>query len=116
MKVIISGGRSFGNYQVLLKAVEDSGFNITEVVSGGATGADYLGERYAKTTGKPLKLFRADWKTLRNAAGPMRNERMAMYADACIALPGGSGTRDMVKRATAHNLKIHLVSPEWFVD
>ena len=33
---------------------------------------------------------------------------MAEYADACIALPGGRGTRNMVKQAQEHGLQVYL--------
>ena len=49
-KVIIAGGRDFSDYELLLEKCD---YYLTEktnveVVSGGAKGADILGERYAK--------------------------------------------------------------------
>jgi hypothetical protein len=35
--------------------------SITEIVSGGARGADRLGERYARQRGLPCKVFPAQW-------------------------------------------------------
>ena len=43
MKVIIAGSRNFTDYKVLQDAIKNSGFKITEVVSGGAKGVDSLG-------------------------------------------------------------------------
>lgn len=44
MKVIIAGSRTLHSYDLVVRAVKDSGLQITEVVSGGARGVDRLGE------------------------------------------------------------------------
>lgn len=46
MRTIIAGSRSITDYALIQKAVSESGFEITEVVSGGAIGVDRLGERW----------------------------------------------------------------------
>lgn len=79
---------------------------ITEVVCGGATGADADGKRWGMVTGIPVKTFQADWETHQRAAGPIRNGQMAGYADALIAFPGGRGTADMIKKARKHGLRV----------
>ena len=35
--------------------------NDVEIISGGAKGADYLGERFAKENGYNLRIFKANW-------------------------------------------------------
>ena len=45
MKVVVAGSREFNDYELLKK--ELSVINITELISGGARGADKLGEKYA---------------------------------------------------------------------
>ena len=50
-RVIVAGGRDFGDYQLLRKTLDNLLCNITEeivVVCGQAKGADTLGEQYAK--------------------------------------------------------------------
>jgi hypothetical protein len=110
MKIIIAGGRDFDNYLLLLEAVVKSGFDITEVVSGGAPGADSLGERFARDMEIPMKQFPADWKKHGKAAGPIRNGEMALYADALIAMWDGvsTGTANMIKQAIDRGLKVHV--------
>lgn len=68
---------------------------------GGADGADLLGERYAKERGYPIKRFDADWTKFGKAAGPIRNGKMAEYADYLIAFWDGksTGTADMINQA-----------------
>lgn len=107
MKVIIAGTRYkdkdakivFDDYNLVVEAVARSGFNITEVVSGTAIGADRLGEKWAIANGIPIKEIPADWNRYGNAAGPMRNKAMAEYADAAIIVWDGKspGSRNMVE-------------------
>jgi hypothetical protein len=110
MKVIIAGGRDFNDYLLLLQTVVRANFDITEVVSGGAKGADSLGELFARDMDLPLKRFPADWDRHGRAAGPIRNGEMAGYADALIAMWDGvsTGTANMIKQATERGLKVHV--------
>ena len=105
MKLIIAGGRDYvfsQNDIDRLNAVE----GVTEVVSGGAPGADSGGEAWATEADIPVKRFPADWKSHGRAAGPVRNRKMAEYADAVALFPGGRGTASMQKEAVKHNLVI----------
>jgi len=110
MKVIIAGSRRINDYARVCKAVIDSGFEVTEVVSGRAKGVDTLGEQYAEEHNLPAKLFPADWGQYGRAAGPIRNGQMAEYADALIAIWNGEsrGTENMVKQAVKKQLKIFI--------
>lgn len=122
MRVIIAGGRDFADYEAVKAAVLASCFEITEVVSGAcrmhysdtgtrkyASGADGLGERWAVENGVPFTRFYAGAYGYWPECGPNRNEAMATYADALIAMPGGRGTADMIRRAKAHDLRIFPV-------
>lgn len=100
MKIIIAGSRSFNDYEYFKACIAT--FNkyrtITEVVSGGAKGADALGERYADENGIPVKKFEADWSAYGKRAGPIRNRAMAEYADGAICFWGmkSRGTENMI--------------------
>ena len=122
MKTIIAGSRNINDYNLLLKAIRNSGFKITEICSGGANGVDGLGERYGREHGIPVQIFPAAWEDFSvpcvvkinrfgrkyNAmAGYKRNRQMAENAEALIAVHNGSpGTRDMVNVAKEYGLKI----------
>jgi len=113
MKVIISGGREFENY-LLLKLKCDKilhGQTDIQIVSGGSRGADLLGERYAREKHYIVKRFEADWDKEGLAAGPIRNEKMAKYADCLIAFWDGKskGIKDMINKATANNLNVRII-------
>lgn len=105
MKTIICGGRDY--YLTETDRNRLSTLPITEVVSGGARGADHGGEVWAYYANVPIKKFPADWEKYGRAAGMVRNEQMAEYAEACVAFPGGRGTSDMVARAKKHGLTIY---------
>jgi hypothetical protein len=111
-KVIIAGGREYNDYETLKKVCDHMLQNKTDIqiVSGGATGADHLGERYAKEMGYDLKIFMADWKSFGTSAGPKRNKQMAEYGDALIAFWNGKskGTQNMIDQAHKLNLKIKI--------
>lgn len=125
MRTIIAGSRNITDYRLLLNAVEESGFSITEVVSGKAKGVDKLGERYALEHVIPIAEFPAKWNEIDDTsiirytkwgapynalAGIQRNELMSQNADAAIILWDGksSGTKDMLKRAKSQGLKVYL--------
>jgi len=86
-------------------------WDITEVVSGHAPGADTLGERFAKENNIPVKLFPAAWKKLGRAAGPVRNKAMADYAEALVAFlyPHSKGTKSMIGFAHKKDMPIMTV-------
>tara|TARA_R110000850_G_C9613254_1_gene430061 strand:+ start:165 stop:518 length:354 start_codon:yes stop_codon:yes gene_type:complete len=111
MKIIIAGLRNFTEYDLLKTTINNllakSNTTITEVVSGGANGADKLGEQYAVEYNIPIKRFNADWNKYGNAAGPIRNKQMAEYSDRLIAFWDGKsrGTGSMIKLAKKNNLK-----------
>lgn len=117
LKVIIAGGRNF-NYHKLLCVVcdailyehRDKGI---EIVSGGAKGADLRGAVYAHDRGYAIKEFQVtkrEWNELGKSAGPIRNEKMAKYADMLIAFWDGEspGTKKMIKQAKQQELSVYV--------
>lgn len=94
----------------LESAIRNSGFTITTVISGGARGADRLGETWAKANGVLLKVYPADWDTHGKSAGYLRNALMASRANALVALWDGQshGTRHMIGCAKGRGLKVHV--------
>lgn len=108
MKTIIAGSRTITNINVLQTALEHYRNPITEIVSGGAKGADYIGETFARDFGIPLKKFPANWNKFGRSAGHIRNKEMAQYAEACIVLWDGAskGSASMIKLAKEHGLSL----------
>jgi hypothetical protein len=126
-RVIIAGSRSITNYQIVCRAIKESGWeeDITEVVSGKAKGVDKLGEDWAKAHNIPVKPFPAEWSKLDEPdaiireneygkydakAGIRRNEKMAEYADALIAVikDESSGTTHMIETMQKLDKKVSV--------
>jgi len=111
MKVIIAGSRGITDYDLVKEAVEDSGFEVTEVVSGGARGVDRLGERWARENDVPIRQFLPDWNGHGKSAGFIRNDLMVKHADAAIILWDGHsrGTKHTLDQSKRKGLKVFLV-------
>ena len=110
MKTIIAGSRDVVDWEIVHVAMLNSGFTVTEVVSGGAKGVDTLGEQWAYRCEIPVKRFPADWDKNGKAAGPIRNRQMAAYADSLVAVWDGQsrGTKNMIDEAKKRGLKVHI--------
>lgn len=87
---------------------------ISEIISGGAAGADALGERYATAEKIPLTVIIADWQKHGKAAGPMRNTEIVERADQIIAIWDGqsTGTADTIRKAKAQGKEVMILRYE----
>jgi hypothetical protein len=107
-------------YAIVSKAMLSAGYHglsqdheysdVTEVVSGMARGVDTLGIDWAVENWLPWKEFYADWKHYGKSAGYKRNEEMAIYADALVAIWDGKskGTKHMIDLANKHGLIVYV--------
>lgn len=102
MRVCIVGSRNFESYPILEHIVStyfiEKRINVTEIVSGGARGADSLAEKFAFQYKIPFNLFVAQWEELGKSASVMRNKEMAKYSDIFIIFWDGfsKGTNNMI--------------------
>lgn len=120
MRVIIAGSRSIRDPALIVRAVKESGFEVTTAISGAQQsydrvsrtyyGADYLGEQWAAAQSIPVELFPAQWRYGRGA-GFYRNSAMVARAHALIAIWDGtsSGTRDVIEKSRAAGLHIYVL-------
>lgn len=117
MKLAIIGSTSFDDYDLVCKTVKEHGFDLELIVSGGAKGADSLGEKYADDNDIPKKIFPAEWDNLEavpckiktnkrgqkyNAlAGFNRNKLIVDASDMVLAFWDGEspGTEDSIEYA-----------------
>ena len=115
VKLIIAGGRNFNDYNRLECEVNEFIFDITtgndvkiQIISGGAKGADFLGEKFAKENGFEVVSKKADWNKYGKAAGPIRNTEMAKIGTHLIAFWDGrsKGTKHMIQEAHKRGLKV----------
>lgn len=98
MRVIIAGSRSIENRELVLQAIAESKFTITEVISGGAKGVDRIAEEWAREQGIPVTVIRTGWERGGRGGGFVNNKDMAEQAEALIAVYDGQskGTKHTI--------------------
>lgn len=113
MKVIIAGSRTFNDYPKLKKKLDSILKNQKDItiISGTASGADRLGERYADENHHKLEKYPAMWDIFGKSAGYKRNEEMANIADSCVVFWDGKskGTKHMIDIAKKNKLKLRII-------
>lgn len=125
---LVTGGRDFDDLGFTFKTmdkivrekmeiyVEASPPQFTPrplIVHGGAKGLDSLVAKWAKNRGHAVMAVPALWDALGKGAGIIRNQQMLDWVkpDWVVAFPGGTGTMDMVRRATAARLSVLQAQP-----
>lgn len=110
MKLAIVGGRDFNDEFLMAEYI--SIFMVAyangeldppeiEVISGGAKGADSLGERFARINRCPVTIFKPDWDKYGKSAGFIRNQLIVDACDVVLAFWDGKskGTHDTINKA-----------------
>ncbi len=92
--VLIAGSRDFEDYRTAKKYIDFCLENIRKqykiiIISGGANGADKLGERYAHENRMKCIYYYPDWEKYGKSAGPRRNSEMVKKADYVICFWDG---------------------------
>lgn len=114
MRLIIAGSRGFNNYELLKSTCDFIFKNMAlydvQIVSGGARGADLLGEKYAAFNGIHVKRFIPNW-SIGKRAGFLRNEEMAKYGTHLLAFWDGKsrGTFNMINLAKQYKLNWRVI-------
>jgi len=91
MNLGIVGSRDFNDYDKLKKEILTlySIDKIKCIVSGGANGADKLGERFAEEFNLKKRIFYPDWNKYGKRAGFIRNKDIVDNSDKLIAFWDG---------------------------
>ena len=102
-RIVIAGCRNYNNYEEAKKYID---ICIKEIknkytlifVSGSCSGADMLGERYAKEHNYQIERYPAQWKKYGKKAGPLRNKQMIDIGDFIICFWDGEsrGTKTTI--------------------
>ena len=115
VKIVIAGCRNYYNYNEAKAYLDDCLAEIKStdeiiILSGGASGADKLGERYARDNNFQIELFLPEWGKYGKSAGPRRNELMAQACDYVICFWDGisRGTRSMIAYAKEYDKPLFI--------
>ena len=95
-KIAVIGSRDFKNKNLLDQSLQEvqEKYNITEIISGGAKGADTFGVQWGNKHSIPTTIFYPDFKK-RKRAYHFRNRQIVQSSDIVIAFWNGrsSGTK-----------------------
>lgn len=108
MKIAIIGSRSFQDYEMVKVVLSE--YSPTQIISGGAKGADSLAERYANENRIEKVIFYPDWDLHGRAAGPIRNKLIVDAADLVLAFWDGAsrGTKSSIDYANKTGKKLRI--------
>lgn len=116
-KVIIAGGRDFNDFPRLCNVMdklltEQIKINKIVIISGGARGADTLGQRYARLRNFELIKVKVDWNKHGKSAGFIRNKEMLNIADGVVCFWDGksTGTGHMVTITKGSLIHLRVIS------
>lgn len=111
MNIGIIGSRGFNNYELLNETMSQYINQVDVVVSGGARGADSLGEKWAKENGKETLIFKPDWNKFGKRAGFIRNQDIVKNSQIVIAFWDGKspGTRSSIDLCERHKIPVKII-------
>lgn len=116
MKALMDSIHQYGILNpIIVRPLPEGIYDNPEIISGHASGADTLAERYAEDHGIPYIIFKPDWKRYGRGAGPIRNKAMIDYASednpVVIAFWNGEskGTRNMIDQGRKRGAIIHVI-------
>jgi hypothetical protein len=109
MRVAVIGSRGFADYDRMVKTLNN--IKITEIVSGGAKGADSLGEKYANEKEIPTNIFLPDWEQFGKNAGFLRNVDIIENCDLVVAFwdSESKGTLHSINLAKEKNKRVLII-------
>ena len=90
-KMAVIGSRTFQNFRFLCDILDEYLKDITELISGGADGADKMSARWARKRGVATKVFEPNHKKYKHAYHH-RNRLIAEACDFVVAFWDGSST------------------------
>lgn len=111
MRIAVIGSRGFNNYDLVCDELNPLLNDIELIVSGGAKGADTLGERWANENNIRTLIFKPDWNKWGKRAGFIRNTDIIANSDYVIAFWDGvsPGTLSSIKLSERSGTKIKIV-------
>ena len=125
MRVIISGGRTYDNYEYFCEKMDEilkpyiDDYDI-EIITGYAVGVDRMGDKYAMTHGHTSHVIPALWNKYGENAGHIRNMEMGNFAkrttmNLLVAFWNGKsrGTKDMIDYAKKIMIPVKIVEVEY---
>lgn len=109
MNLLVCGGRGYDDRLAFDRAMANLPFTPDIVIEGGAPGTDRMAHNWAVERGIHTARVLALWSFYGpKKAGGLRNSAMLLLkVDYCLALPGGTGTADMVDKCQEAGIPVY---------
>src|SRR3712207_1495871 len=109
MKTAVIGSRSFTDYALLQHTLDT--YFITQIISGGAIGADQLAERYAKERNIPTLIFKPYYHKFGKSVPLIRNKQIVDTSELVIAFWDGEsrGTAYTIRYAESLGRRVDII-------
>lgn len=111
MKTIIAGSKSIKDRGLVFKAISLVNWKVTEIVSANSNDVEQGGIEWANKNNVPYKIFALNHSEQKNIAHSIRNESMAKYADAILAIWDGhsQGIGSLITLGKKYNLTTRVL-------
>jgi predicted Rossmann fold nucleotide-binding protein DprA/Smf involved in DNA uptake len=109
MNTAVVGSRSFHDYTFFKDILE--GYEITQIISGGARGADELAKRYALEKNLEIQIFQPDYARYGKSDLYASNHSVIDRADQVVAFwdRKSLGTAHSIKYAQKQGKKVFII-------
>lgn len=113
MRIAIVGSRDFHDYKSMKIFIFDKIklHQIETIVSGGASGADTLAEKFAKEFNLKLEVYKANWELYGKKAGFVRNKDIVKNSEVIFAFWDGKskGTENTIYLAEKSKKQVFVM-------
>lgn len=118
MKLLVCGNRDYPDYHAIAKVLDGLHRSrpISQLIEGGALGADRFARYWANKNDIPVRTFDAQWQLYGRSAGPMRNRQMLIEnkPDQVIAFLNKSlkrsiGTANLIMQARRYQIPVSII-------
>jgi hypothetical protein len=113
-KLIITGTRTCDKKDtvdaIINRYIREIG-QVDEIIAGGSTGVDVIAKMYAAKHNIKYVEFAPNWQDDLNAAGMVRDTRMAEYGTHLLVLSNGvsNESKNLIAEATRNNLIVKTI-------
>ena len=111
LKIGVIGSRGFNDYKLVCDTLDEYLEDVFLIVSGGAKGADMLGEKWANESGVKTLIYKPDWDKYGKSAGFVRNEDIVEASDLIICFWDGlsRGSENSIKLAREKGIPVKII-------
>lgn len=111
LRIGVIGSRGFNDYKLLKDTLDEYLDRVFLIVSGGARGADMLGEKWANENSVKTLIIKPDWEKYGKIAGFLRNTDIVENSDLIIAFwdSMSRGTEDSIKKARDSGKEVKII-------